>query len=201
MTDERDRLTDPKLIFYLERRQQIDEWAKLPNLEKAAAAEFLRSVMSDVFEMARVLEPEISVDNLTLESEELIALWRPSWLSTEETNEALLPRVMIAIGWWKSVRFELAGSGPFVGLRVRSNQPALRRSIGQLVSDSAIGKQAFPAGNPVGSSGWVRYRNVPVTGERFWEDLGPYRAALIHAVHEAWQEFAEVVQQVLRPEE
>lgn len=198
MNDERDRISDPKLIFYLERRKQIDEWGQLVNLEKAAANAFLRSLLPDVLDMSRERHPDVYVDHLAFESEEFIALWQPSWLSDPGPDDTPLPRVMVALGWWRGVRFEVSGSGPFVGLRVRASQyPELRRAVGTLVAEGAIGKQAFPGGNPLAAGGWVRYRSIPVATERYWDDLGPYRKALVGAVAEAWAVFADVVDTAL----
>lgn len=199
MTEERDRITDPKLIFYLERRKQIDEWALLQNLEKATAIEFVRSLQPDIQAVAGELEPDLYVDNFMLEGAEHIAVWRPSWLAAPSGEEGPLPQAMVAIAWYKTIRFEGAGLGPFVGLRVRSSQHVeLRRSLGQLVTDGGIGGQAFPAGTPLGRSTWVRYRSISVTSERYWEDLGPYRKELVGAVAEAWRHFADVVDVALQ---
>ncbi|MEA2826801.1 MAG: hypothetical protein QOG43_1240 [Actinomycetota bacterium] len=195
--DESEPISDAKLVFYLERRKQIDEWAKLVEVEKVVAHQFMLSLQRDIIELARVQDPEIGVDHLVLDSEQLIAMWRPSWLPTDATARTPIPRAMIAIGWWRSVRFE-ASNAPWVGLRMGTSRDDLRPVIGPWAAGAAITKGAFPAGNPVGKGVWVRYGSVPVTTARYWEDLRPYRTALVNAVSDAWGVFADVVDAALQ---
>ena len=83
---------------------------------------------------------------------------------------------------------------PYAGLVVRRSEGSgLRASVGQLVHDRAAGKKTFPTGNPLKNSAWVRYRWVSCTTPDYWDDLRPYRAALLSALGSAWAEFADVV--------
>lgn len=192
MTDERDRIDDPKLIFYLERHEQIDEWARLVELERAAANAFLRGLIGDLETRLRDLEAEIVIDNRLLESEEVIALFRPSWLSLNSGDP--IPRALIGIGWWKNVRFSTPTNAPLAGLRMgTSRDKELRRAVGAVVSDRNLGKHLFPSGTPAGLGVWVRYRTVSAAGTRFWEDLGPFRSELVNAVYDGWQTFADAI--------
>lgn len=198
MTDETQPIDDPKLVFYLERRNQIDEWAKLADVEKAVAHQFMLSLLSDTFQFARTQDPEIGVDHLILEGEQLVALWRQSWLPSDATGDSPIPRAMVAIGWWKTVRFDVINA-PWVGLRMGSSRNvALRRAVGQIVAERAVGQNAFPVGKPLGKGVWVRSRSVPVTTEHYWKDLMPYRSSLLNAVSEAWHDFADVVDTALQ---
>ena len=100
MNDSEDRLDDPKLRFYLERRAAIDEWAKLRELESAAACHFLRSLTTDAVTMADELGPDVAADSFMLDGEELVALWRRTWIEDEtQTDGSSGPSVMVAVGW------------------------------------------------------------------------------------------------------
>lgn len=157
-----------------------------------------RAALPDIAQLARERDPDIQVDHLVVETEQSIALWRPSWLPARATGKQPIPQAMVAIGWWKTVRFD-ATNAPWVGLRMGSSRDTqLRQSLRQLVEEQAIGKQAFPSGKPAGKGVWVRFRQVPVPTERYWEDLVPYRAALVNAVSEAWRDFADVIDTALQ---
>lgn len=199
MTSERDKIVDERLIFYLKRRKQIDEWAKLAEVEMSAARKFLRDLTPDLRGMAEGLgHPGISVEHLLLSGSEKLGLWQPNWLHAASGSGEALPRVLIAMGWSKTVRFGVPGFGPYVGLRLGSSGDSeFRSELGRLVHERGLGTKTFPAGKPRGIDAWVRYRYLSATNDRYWEDLGPFRKSLVDAVRDAYREFAPVVDEVL----
>lgn len=141
---------------------------------------------------------DISVDDFVLESEQVVGLWQPNWMPDADDGAEVVPRAMIALGWWKNVRFGVPGAGPYVGLRLGSSRDRqLRDALGRVVHERGQGAKAFPAGKPLGRSVWVRYRHFSAINDRYWEDLAPFRASLVGAVHSAYEAFASVIDEVL----
>lgn len=95
MTVDRDRVTDDRLVFYLERRELIDEWAKLNELEKVAAHQFLLDLGSEIAHRVAQHDPAVRSEFLVLDTaEQFHVLYRPEWLSAPPV-EPLLPRAVI----------------------------------------------------------------------------------------------------------
>ena len=197
VSDGAERLDDPKLRFYLERRALIDEWAQLPQLESRAAADFLRSLVADLEQFAHEQGSEVA--HHAIDSEELVALSRSGWRTrVVADDEMVLPQVMVAVVWsTRSVTFAGRNSSAYCGLVVPyASDRRVREVVGQALSEMAEATP-FARGTVIGQSPWPRYRYEPCTYESYWNDLTPYRSHLVASVEEAWATFAPVVDAAL----
>jgi hypothetical protein len=187
-----DRIDDPRLRFYLERRALIDEWSTLPRLETEKAAQFLLTLEEDLVGVAQGHDAWLhSAAAENSSGVGLLGLWRPQWRSNTAAQPES-PEVMVALGWTPAkVRFLGASNVPYVGLIVpASTTPSVRDAIRQGLDDTAAGHPAFP-GRP--ATLWPRWRWEPCGTPEFWNDLQAYRRQLVAAVEEAWTSFEPII--------
>lgn len=182
-----DAIDDPKLRFYLERRELIDEWSRLADLEPVAAHQFLLSVEPDLDILARDLGPDVLVFSADLDGEWTMGLYRSEWTGVE------YPRLLVGLGWTtKRVRF--AGRDqrfPWLGLRVRKSgehratYERIRSMVATLQLDPSLDHRP-----PRTTGTWMAWRWAPCSHPNYWEDLSVYRQELVTGVAAAWADFA-----------
>jgi hypothetical protein len=189
-------IDDPRLCFYLERREQIDEWAALRALEPPALDRFLQRLQPEVEQIAEDLGPDVRSAYLTVEKESMLTLHKDPWvISTHD------PAIVVQLGWWpSSTRFASATDWvPWVGVRARRNPPfeALRAEIGLAIDASPTAKSAFTSGSPTGKSLWPRSSTIACEYAGYWDDLGPYRDQLLAKLREGFDVFAPLIDDVI----
>ena len=197
MTDRTEPVSDPRLAFYLERRQQIDEWASLRDLEPSELDRFLRSLADDARELVEELGIGLLVEVQDVGGESMVALFREAWYCGGDR-----PAVLVQIGWFpRSTRFvgRTAGHQPWVGVRARRSDgyEPLREALGRELASTSVGKELFPSGSPTGKAVWPRFRSVPCNHDRYWENLAPYRQDLLAVLREAIDTFTATIDLVV----
>lgn len=190
-----DRIEDPQVRFYLERKELIDTWAKLAEREHRVADEFYTSLSETVESRLPEVDADAEVEVGTLGPESYIALRRPHWAVPGQHAVA-----MVALAWWpKSVSFtRLPDYSICVGVRVRRAQPFEEhhaRAVAALQATEQLGAFASRGGM---ASNWLGWTYEPLT-EPNWDDLSGYRQHLVNQLFAHWDSLAPRLDQALEP--
>lgn len=184
---------DPRLIFYLEHREQIDEWLQLPKLEAEAADHFFAGDVSDAIE-ARTLpgEPRCFRRHEVLYRKTFLHLehWKP-----EEVVEPLLG---IGLEWKGGTGFfeSIVGvwvdagsdSGAFLRQRIDDGLERLRNDLNGTLDGVRISRP---------TQYWPLLAHVEPPS-RFWEDLPGLSDQIAEHVASLWSHTWEVADQAAR---
>jgi hypothetical protein len=184
---------DDRIWFYLENREQIDEWARL--MPEAADA-----VLSVFLELREQLEGlAAGLDGKPGLLPFLDGSW-PAYALVEMSWPPVLPgqRPLVAVTL-ETRRGAGLLSGPsvpnmFVGIRVErdlARGPELHRALLTATRDPTFyGNRPTPW--------WPLWRNVPPPSQRWWEDRQAFETALIGALVKAWSDLGPIVDATLR---
>lgn len=180
-----DRIEDPQLRFYLDRKEQIDEWAKLAGREHAAANTFLESLTETIEERRDLVDDRAIIETGSLGGMRYTALTREPWTVADEHAIAL-----VAVEWWpKSVSFTRPGYCACVGVRVRRGDPYAEHhdAVTRKLADTDALRSFASRGGP--SSNWLGWTYEPLR-EPDWDDFTPYREHLVDALLGHWAALA-----------
>ncbi len=177
-----DEALDPRLAFYLEHKDQIGEWLKLPELERAAADRFFESLGDPLEERGSEL------DGSPVLSQNIAGRWksllfhRPAW----PTPDAQWPLIGIGLEWKTgSTGFEQGYMGIRVEMSIDGMEP-LRTGVIE-----ALGSVAEAAGFKK-SNYWPAYNYIRPSQPRYWEELDTFAMEIIEAVANLWSPTWEV---------
>lgn len=189
-----DRIDDPRLRFYLERKAQIQEWAAIGKEERRAADQFLRSLSNDVEQELAGRGSDLVAFSGKYDGEAQVGVARAPWL-----GDGHRPRVSASIGWYPgSVTFADASATAWVGLSARIDGDHLhtRRAV-----HSALNGWDCPDGFKVYAPAdrmWFGARYEPIGDTPDWDDLSGYRRRLVTSLFEVWDAAVPVFDAVLR---
>jgi hypothetical protein len=174
---------DPKIIFYLRHRDQIDEWTALGERATAEADRYFKSLVPRIIALAERLPDALPFIALNQACPQLFlyrASWRPSAVDA--------PRIAIGIEWRTTeIRFD----EPYAGIWV--NVPADKGArLGKAVMTAIKATPGITRGFET-DRWWPVYRYETPSAPEFWTDLEGYAQELVIAVEEHWNNFAAVV--------
>lgn len=187
------RIDDPRLVFYLQHQQLIDEWASVKKDIKTEAHSFNLGLGPDLEKRTSDLGSDVLVEVFD-SSWSRVALYRDTW-----PVDGRHPIISICFEWRKSsCAFtddpKAVGVSRALGVWTDSSHhqsPALRTATADLIRDLRS-----DAGFPRSSTVWPAYQDVPSPAEpRYWEDLQPYADMLVGQLVAAWGAFAESIDQ------
>ena len=179
---------DPRLVFYLKHRQQIDEWAELKKLLPEVVDEFFRSLSNPVREMAAAQDD--APDDVYVSFEEhcpKIFLVRKTWSARRGSP----PLLGIGLEWSRGNR-EFDAS--YTGIWVNQEMPE-GVELRALLADAI--KTAPGAEDYKSSKWWAAWKYEQPFGDDFWDDLDDFQAQLVRAVEASWRLFSTVVDGVM----
>ena len=177
-----DEALDPRLAFYLEHKDQIDEWLKLPELERTAADRFFESLGDPLEERGSEL------DGSPLLSRNILGRWKsllfhsPAWL----TSDAQWPLIGIGLEWdTRRTGFEQGYVGIRIDMSIDGMEPLRTGVIEALGSvPEAAGFKKF--------NYWPAYNYIRPSQPRYWEELDTFAMEIIEAVADLWSLTREV---------
>ena len=183
------RFEDERLCFFMRNRDIIREWAAIEKEIPAEAHRFLASLADDLDWIVEERVPNAVPIALLDGDWPKLFLARRAWLA----ENPKVARVAIGIGWQrKYINFE--SNLPYVGIRVKIDWEGgeeLQEACGD--SCGEVGRQ----NGYTSTSWWPCLKEVDPPNEEFWEDLVPYRKALIDSMIKAWELFSPCVDQVM----
>lgn len=188
---EPDPVDDPRLRFFLERRDLIEEWVEAGAAEPAYLDRYLARLEEDLVDLAESNGAELGI--IDLGGDRVLALTKPAWVAVPT------PVAAIGLGWWpKTVRLGgLKRQYPWVGIRVRRSEPwgNVHQALLELIEAETSGDAARFDKRTKGN--WIAYRWVPCEHQRYWDDLTPYRSELIDLVSVSWRVFSPLVDRAI----
>jgi len=175
---------DPRLTFYLEHRDQIDEWLKLPELERQAADVFFRSLADPLEEVASELPGSPELWRRYESPWKKLLLHMPGW-KYDQPEE---PIVGVAFEWNANKHgFGFAYIGLWIDMR-RSELESLR---GQLID--ALSLEGFKR-----TPYWIGWKYVPPSQPRYWEDMDGFAQETIRALTGLWKDTWESIDRTFK---
>lgn len=188
---ESDPVDDPRLRFFLERRDLIEEWVEAGAAEPAYLDRYLPRLEEDLVDLAATGEADVSI--VDFGGDRVLTLTKPPWRSDPT------PVAAIGLGWWpRSVRLGgLKRQYPWVGIRVRRSEPwgSVHQTLLNLIDGEVSGDAGRFRSRTKGN--WIAYQWVPCEHERYWDDLTPYRTELVDLGSAAWRAFSPLVDRAL----
>jgi hypothetical protein len=180
-------LFDDRVLFYLQNRDVIDEWAGLRREATAATNRWLETLAAQIEELRSQWKPWTG----TVSDYRMLLLCPAS-----SAREGQLPTVGIGLGWKvNSVQPNKPGydTGLSVGLRVDRNERIASLLMSALdLHDPKRGSGAYESSAP-----WPRWRYV-LGSREWWLDLDTYREQLLEEVASFLGRYADLVEQVVR---
>jgi len=174
---------DPRLVFYLKHRQQIDEWATLHKLLPTAVEEFFGSVAEPLRERLAGLEGEPILYVSPDEGAPKIFLAAPAWIPKHKDR----PLVAIGLEWGRgNLEFDGAYTGIWANLDEEGGQDLHNRITAAITALGLL--EGFE------TIKWWPARKYEIPNEsKFWEDMDSFRKDLLNAIIEAWNRYFQVV--------
>jgi hypothetical protein len=174
---------DPRVTFYLEHRQIIDEWIGLRREAAAAADTFFNSLRPDLEDLAKKLDGEPTFSPDLKGGYRKFKFHRPGWTSPDPSIE-----VAVAVEWPQNGGFWGIYSGVWVnranGTIGSALHPFLKREIEPLDADKEYNKT---------SPWWPAYKYIVPNEDQFWVDPDRHREELVRGVEECWSKFWRAV--------
>jgi hypothetical protein len=192
VADSMDRQIDPKTRFYLERRQQIEEWGALSGGAKQLSDQLFDELADRLGELARSSELK------------LVDVWTGRWrvLAFTEADRDVeqdgTPAAAVTVSWGKST-FPDDSKAVSVGVRV-SHGPRDHMSTHQRILGATAERRT---GRPFKTSSWWpfwEYVSAP-EARRWWDDPDPFVELVEETARGHLEDFAEIVRLVLGPAE
>lgn len=185
------KIEDERIKFYLEHRDLIDEWSKISEEIPRVCGEFMWALSEGVAALAERLGPDVNVYEGKSEKSDnpKIFLYRESWYSGGDHRYENRVDVGIGVEWHKKhVDFGLPRKRPYVGIWT-NDRNTRGESAHKVLSDKIDGKNSF--------SYWVTRTYIAPEQDDFWNDLQSYATLLLKNIEEAWNRYAEGVDEAL----
>jgi len=167
---------DPRLTFYLEHKDQIEEWLKLPELERMAADQFFDSLGDPMEEHSSDLAGSPVLSRNSQGRWKSLLLCRPAWL----TSDAQWPLVGIGLEWHAGrTGFEQG----YIGIRVEMSIDGIEPLRSAIVDGlEALAELSGFKRTPW----WPSLKYMRPSKPRYWEDLDAFSTEITEAVAEHW---------------
>ncbi|MFN8017142.1 MAG: hypothetical protein U0P45_03370 [Acidimicrobiales bacterium] len=181
---------DPRVRFYLERRELIDEWIEAAKDEPREVERFLGGVADALSKIVSSDEDDWSMHR----TRSGCGIYRPSWIGPDRE-----PRAWVGLGWERGkVRFVGTEKTVWVGVRARlSGDHAHTRGIIQQELAVEANGAGFEEIEP-DTNNWPVSTWLPCEHENYWNDLAPYRQQLLDEVTSAWRRVAPALDEAFR---
>lgn len=183
-------VSDPRVRFYLERRDLIDEWIEAAQDESGEVERFLGRVADELEQLVSKWDD----DTLVFRSRTQVGIYRSSWLGPDD-----VPRVYVGLGWQRGkVKFVGPEKVPWVGVRARLSGP--HKHTRAVIQDALVVKAGLAGFDEPEdeSSNWPVSTWLPCEFDDYWEDLTPYRQFLLEQVTSAWARVATLLDDAIR---
>lgn len=184
-------IDDPRIEFYLQHQEVIEEWTGLRRDVRHAANDFFSSLVDDLEEVAAEMEGGVDVV-FEDPSYPYVGLCRSSWQGEEKA------RVAVVFEWQRSSTTFTDG-WRMLGVRVAMGEEGGKDLTAEVRHAlEPIRKAAgFPNSN---NSYWPAWRHAAAAqGDDYWKDLTPYREALVDEIKECWDAFERAIDEIVSP--
>lgn len=180
---------DPRVVFYLERQKQIDEWYALRKEVTKAANRFFKSLADDFAVATADLEGDPKVWHRPDANWPKLFLYRDAWFNEERKR----PRAAIGLERpGKSVLFDNAYAGVWVAQgKMMPSKEELEKRLRQLCE---------PMRNEYGlrAEKWLpawKYMKPPAGP--YWNNLDEFRHQIIRCIEDYWRAFYPIVDKAI----
>jgi len=179
---------DERILFYLNHRKLIDQWAEIRRDIPRITHEFLFKLEGDIQELGEKLGADIKLYKEDSNFPKLF-LCRNTWPTNNNK-----PAVGIGIEW-KCEKVDLQDSPPYVGVwtnRDTSTGTALSEMLNQSLNSVASRHEMQP-------SKWFPIKkHIHYKYEHFWHHLDAYRQHVLSEIELMWKRCADEVDIAVR---
>ena len=180
---------DPKVVFYLRHRRQIDEWVALRDQATSDADRYFRSLAPAFAEMADRLPGGVKTFVSLDEPKPKLFLFLPDWFKPSSD----FPRAAIGFEWHRGrTHFDDAWDGVWVhagydkGDRLHNAIVKLLKATPGLITGMESEKW------------WPAWRSETPANSEYWNDLPGFADQVVRAVESHWGRFSAAVDQAVR---
>jgi len=182
---------DPRHIFYLRHREQIETWAALKKEVHREANRFFRSLAEPLEDLAADLGDGVMALPLLDGSWPKLFLVRQEWFGLYGPKEAI--SVAVGLEWAKSSSMFDSG---YLGIWNNKDDSARYQELHAALK-SAVGRPAIAAGAK-SSAWWPVWHHERPQAPEFWNELPAFREQLLGRFRDAWECYAPAVDQAIR---
>jgi hypothetical protein len=176
---------DAKLLFYLERRHQIDEWCAIAKRFPKFAHDYFCSLGDAFDDLQAELGGDVQLAHQLTGSWPRFAFYREGWYDAQ----AQMSPITISFEWYRPRADFDTG---YVGIRTEQKSHPAAPAIASAVRAAMAGSDPpFPLERP--TSWWPAWHRVKPTSDRVWEDLDGQAVRIVDAVRSGWPVFASWV--------
>lgn len=175
---------DPKVVFYLRHREQIDEWLGLQEQAVAEADRFFKSLAPAFTGMAATLDGKPAAFVSLDERKPKLFLHLPHW----RVRGAEYPRVAIGLEWQSSkARFDQTWAGVWVG-EASDTEGGIEHALDVALRSAPNLLDGFQR-----DKGWPAWRYEAPPDAEYWNDLPAFGRLLVGSLANHWTRFSTIV--------
>ena len=162
---------DPRLRFYLEHKNLIDEWLELPKLEHETADRFFKEAEGHLRDGMPGWTGDPELFSNVEDYYRRLLLHRPDW--GEDSDD---PIIGVGLEWTSKSGF----SGAYVGVRLLKSDPRIEDL--RPLMDVALADLDWKS-----TPWWPKWKYVEPENDKFWLDLATFRAQLMAEIKALWE--------------